>query len=59
MEINCPHTSGVVCSERQKPCERCGWHPDETQRRLVMIRDGKMKKTAWGKSRLKISKKIG
>lgn len=57
MEINCPHTPGVVCNDRHKPCERCGWHPDEIQRRLEMIQNRGLYKTLWGKRKLKISKK--
>lgn len=54
---DCPHTPGIVCDGRGG-CERCGWMPPEEKRRLEMVRDGKVKKSLWGKTRLWIKKKI-
>lgn len=54
---DCPHTPGIICDGRGG-CERCGWEPNEKQRRKQAIDAGKMHKNMWGISRLRIKKKI-
>lgn len=36
----CPHNEGCACTEAQRQCWKCGWHPEVAQRRL----DNAMKK---------------
>ena len=30
----CPHNEGCACTEAQRQCWKCGWHPEVAQRRL-------------------------
>jgi hypothetical protein len=59
MEHDCHHTPGVICNGRDKRCERCGWYPQEAERRKKMIADGQMSTGAWGRKWFRIKKKIG
>jgi hypothetical protein len=55
---DCPHTPGIMCDTKSS-CERCGWYPQEAERRKKMIADGQMSTGAWGRKWLRIKKKIG
>lgn len=33
----CPHQETVFCYASEKKCERCGWNPEVSERRLQRI----------------------